>query len=92
MESSAPQPEQAELEAKLGHAFARPALLADKILEKMSDGQEWDTPTLRIALEYLPASTISTALRKMLAGGSIQLVRTVSRGSVHRHVYKRVAK
>ena len=28
MESSAPQPEQAELEAKLGHAFARPALLA----------------------------------------------------------------
>lgn len=68
---------------------ASPVLLADKILEKMSDGQEWDTPTLRIALEYPPAPTISAALRKMLAGGSIQLVRTVSRGSAHRHVYKR---
>ena len=69
---------------------ASPVLLADKILEKMSDGREWDTPTLRIALEYPPTRSISTALQKMLADGSIQLVRTVSRGSAHRHVYKRV--
>lgn len=69
---------------------AQPVLLADKILEKMSDDQEWDTPTLRIALGFPPTRSISTALQKMLADGSIRLVRTTSMGSAHRHVYKRV--
>lgn len=71
---------------------AQPVLLADKILEKMSDDQEWDTPTLRIALGFPPTRSISTALQKMLADGSIRQVRTRSVGSAHRHVYRRVVK
>ncbi|MDV7392235.1 hypothetical protein RZS08_12805, partial [Arthrospira platensis SPKY1] len=71
---------------------AQPVLLRDLILEKMSDGQEWDAPRLRIALDYPPHRSVNIAMQKMFEEGEIELVRVVSMGSARRKIYRKVVK
>jgi len=66
-------------------------LLSDKILEKMSDWREWDTPSLRAALGFPPTRSISTALQKMLKAKKIKMVRFVKgEKGAPRNVYVRI--
>lgn len=66
-------------------------LLSDKILEKMSDWREWDTPSLRAALGFPPTRSISTALQKMLEAKKIKMVRFVKgEKGAPRNVYVRI--